>query len=108
VWFETGVIGLVLFVGVFFWLMKQVHSRMSEADGVLREAFAAAFLGMLVFAINACTDNPLQYNLWFTNPLFALIGACYGVARAGSSAPWSSRSQARRGGSWNVDREPGR
>ena len=29
---------------------------------------------------SSTTDNVLVYNLWYTNPLFALIGAAYGVA----------------------------
>jgi len=46
----------------------------------VRYAFAAALLGWFVFLISACTDNPLIYAVWFTNPLFALMGAAYGVA----------------------------
>jgi hypothetical protein len=41
---------------------------------------------MIVFWINAATDNPLGYNLWYMDPLFALIGAAYGVARADALA----------------------
>jgi len=37
---------------------------------------------MVVFWINAATDNPVGYNLWYMDPLFALIGAAYGAANA--------------------------
>jgi hypothetical protein len=35
--------------------------------------------------ISALTDNTLSYNLWYMNPLFAVMGAAYGVAGIGGN-----------------------
>jgi hypothetical protein len=37
-------------------------------------------MGWAILLLTMCTDNPLTYALWVTNPLFALTGAAYGVA----------------------------
>ena len=42
----------------------------------------AGFCGLL---ITCATDNTLIYNLYYTDPLFALIGAVYGVVLADES-----------------------
>jgi hypothetical protein len=83
--FEFGLVGLALFVPTLIWQTVRLWRDGRKTTGATRCAFAAAFLGMLVYLINACTDNPLGYNVWFTNPLFALIGAAYGAAQEDSA-----------------------
>ena len=51
-----------------------------RTDGVVQQAFAAAWLALAVFLPIAFTDNPITYTLCFMNPVFALIGAAYSVA----------------------------
>ena len=80
IWFELGLLGLSVFLLAALAQMISLGREMSQAKGIVRYAFAAALLGWFVFLISACTDNPLIYAVWFTNPLFALMGAAYGVA----------------------------
>jgi O-antigen ligase len=80
VFFELGCVGLICFLATFLWQGLRLLLNAQRTEGVAGQAFAAAFLGMVVFALNATTGNPLAYNVWFMNPLFALIGAAYGVA----------------------------
>ena len=79
--FELGIVGLGLFLGVMAWQMLDVTRQIGESDGYTQWAFVASFLGLMLFLIMAITDNPILYNLWFMNPLFAVMGAAYGVAR---------------------------
>lgn len=79
--FELGLVGIAVFVPTLLWQTSRLWRGARNTTGATRCAFAAAFLGMLVFMINACTDNPLTYNIWFTDPLFVLIGAAYGAAQ---------------------------
>jgi O-antigen ligase len=81
--FEVGLVGLTIFLGVLAWQLWDIQVRIRRSRGVVRTAFAAAWLGFLVFLIAAATDNPLIYNLWYMDPLFAVLGAAYGVAGAG-------------------------
>ena len=74
-------VGLGLFLGVMAWQMLDVTSQIGQSDGYTQWAFVASFLGLMLFLIMAMTDNPILYNLWFMNPLFAVMGAAYGVAR---------------------------
>jgi hypothetical protein len=39
-----------------------------------------------VLLISCATDNTILYNIYFTNPLFAILGGAYGVAWAQSHA----------------------
>lgn len=80
--FELGLVGLVLFVVSFVWQTWELWRQTRTTSGLTRAAFGAALMGMIVFWINATTDNPLGYNLWYMDPLFALIGAAYGAANA--------------------------
>ena len=82
--FELGLTGLALFLCVLAWQLYDLRTKIRQSEGVVRTAFAASWLGLLVFLISALTDNPLGYNLWYTNPLFAVMGAAYGVAGRGS------------------------
>jgi O-antigen ligase len=97
--FELGLTGLALFLGVVAWQLYDLRTRIEQSTGVTRTAFAASWLGLLVFLISAFTDNTLGYNLWFTNPLFAVMGAAYGVAGGRSpSSPLSALSSEPMGG----------
>jgi O-antigen ligase len=118
--FELGLAGLAIFVVVVGWqlfairrLLKDLCQRATSRHRALppatthsadrpmgpaprsrdvEHALAAAFLGLVVFLIMACTDNPLTYNVWFTNPVFVLLGGAYGVLRAQSEARESHAS----------------
>lgn len=78
--FELGICGLALFLAVHLWQLAALRRKAARTDGVTRHGFVASFLGMVLLFLTATTCNPLIYNVWFTNPLFALIGASYGVA----------------------------
>lgn len=90
VFFETGLIGLALFtwaVGTQLWDLWHSTRR---RPGIVRDAYAAAFLGLIALLITSITDNTLLYNLWYVNPLFGLMGAACGArAGAGLAAPWT-------------------
>ncbi len=77
--FELGLLGLTVFLLAAITQMFALRREMRLAKGIVRYAFAASLLGWWVFLIAACTDNPLIYAVWFTNPLFAVMGAAYGV-----------------------------
>jgi len=80
--FELGLVGLAIFVLVFAWQTWELWKGTRTTSGWTRAAYGSAFMGMVVFWINAATDNPVGYNLWYMDPLFALIGAAYGAANA--------------------------
>lgn len=79
--FEIGLIGLTLFLLAMIWQLRTLRRLLREAQprSVLQHALAAAYMGLLVFLVLASTDNPLMYNIWFTNPVFALLGGASGV-----------------------------
>jgi O-antigen ligase len=77
--FELGIVGIVLFLLVIGWQILDLRRRLWRTTGPVQRGHAAALLGLLLFLVTACTDNPLVYNLWYMNPLFALMGAAYGV-----------------------------
>ena len=78
--FELGLVGLGIFVCVMLWQLWNLRTQLRASEGIIRTAFAAAWLGLLVFLITGTTDNTLSYNLAYMNPLFAVLGAAYGVA----------------------------
>lgn len=74
---EQGSIGLTLFlVGVFGQVMSLRRLGFS-GTGLGVEIRSAAFVGIMVFLVMAVTDNPIIYGVWFTHPLFVLLGASY-------------------------------
>jgi O-antigen ligase len=77
--FELGLVGLTIFACVIAWQVLDLYLRLRRSTGVAQRGYAAALLGLLLFLVTACTDNPLVYNLWYMNPLFALLGAAYGA-----------------------------
>jgi len=78
--YELGAIGLVILAGVLLWQIVDLRIRISRSRGAVRRALAASMLGLFVLIITCFTDNTLIYNLAFTSPLFAVMGAAYGVA----------------------------
>ncbi len=86
VFYETGVVGFVIFILVAIWQTISLFGHVRSSTGLVQQTFLAAWLGWLLFLINATTGNPISYNLWFMNPLFALMGAAYGVHALQSDA----------------------
>jgi hypothetical protein len=84
--FELGIAGLLLFLVIVAWQICDLRRRLRQTTGQVQRGYATALLGVFLFLVTACTDNPLVYNLWYMNPLFALIGAAYGVDR-GAAPP---------------------
>jgi O-antigen ligase len=78
--FEFGFVGLAIFVGVLLWQYGDLRRRITRSEGVTRCAFVASLLGLYVLVIASITGNVISTNLLFMNPLFALMGAAYGVA----------------------------
>ena len=83
VFFEVGAVGFLSFALVLVWQSLELRRQLGRQRGVVRHAFAAVILGWIMFLITSCTDNTLVYCAAYMNPLFALLGAAYGVcARA--------------------------
>lgn len=80
--FELGLTGLAIFVLAIIWQLNDLVRMARESSGLLQQTSAACVLGIVFFLLVATTDNPLVYNLWYTDPLFALIGGAYGAAAA--------------------------
>jgi O-antigen ligase len=81
IFYELGVIGLVLFVAVAVWQVVSLRRlSLSATNETARIAFTGAYLGFIAMLISSATDNTLLYNTFYTNPLFALVGAAHGNA----------------------------
>jgi O-antigen ligase len=78
--FEFGIVGLALFLNAVVWQLWDLRRHIARSQGILQQAFAASWLAWMMFLVAACTDNPVGYSLRYMNPLFALLGAAYGVA----------------------------
>jgi O-antigen ligase len=78
--YELGILGLMLFLVVMAWQLWNLGRWIRSTDGVVQQAFAAAWIGLVGFLVIAFTDNPIIYNLYYMNPLFALMGAAYRTA----------------------------
>lgn len=78
--FDLGLVGLAGFLLLLAWQAWDLRRLLRATEGPAKMAATAGLLGLVVFALLATTDNPLVYNLWYTNPLLALIGGAYGVA----------------------------
>ncbi|MEX2285631.1 MAG: O-antigen ligase family protein, partial [Planctomycetaceae bacterium] len=79
VFYETGLVGFALFLAVFGWQLAVLGRQIREAEGVLQRALLAAFLGLTAMLVTCLTDNTITYNLFYTDPLFAVIGSAAGV-----------------------------
>jgi O-Antigen ligase len=78
--FEQGYMGLIIFITVALAQLVQLRKRFRHLeDGVLRQMYTAAYMALALVLVVAATDNPFGYSVWFMNPLFALIGVCYGM-----------------------------
>lgn len=108
IFYELGFVGLGLFACVMTWQLITLRRQIALAqDDRVREMFAAAWLGFCALLLSCTTDNTIIYHVYYNNPLFALVGAAYGVAWAerrargpAASAPvtlevtsWGSRLQ---------------
>jgi O-antigen ligase len=82
--FELGWVGLIGFVLAATWQMFGLGLRIKRSDGVLRKAYAASWLGFCGLLITSTTDDTLIYNAFYTDPLFVVLGAAYGVSIAES------------------------
>jgi O-antigen ligase len=82
--FELGWAGLALFAVAMLWQLLGLGLRLGRAEGTLRTAYAAAWLGFWGLLITSMSDNTIVYNAFYTNPLFVVLGAAYGVAIAES------------------------
>jgi O-antigen ligase len=113
IFFEFGLFGFLLFAFACTWQLMVLRREIFARDGgTVRVAFIAAWLGIWVMLISCFTDNTIVYNVLFTNPLFALIGAGFGVqwaeqhglvdlerdaiSRSGDAATVRSRKRRRR------------
>lgn len=79
--YDLGGLGLAMFLLLLLWQSADLVRGFRQSGGATRCAFTASLLGLFVFLFTAATDNPLVYHLWYMNPLFALIGAAYGMAQ---------------------------
>jgi len=77
--YEVGLIGLAIYMSVAGWQLLALRKRMNETSGIARTALAGSYLGLCALLITCITDNTITYNLFYTDPLFALLGAVYGL-----------------------------
>lgn len=82
IFFEVGYIGLAIFVSVVLWQLFSIACKLGDGSDIERRAWRAVFMGLMLLLVTSCSDNTLIYNLWYTDPLFALLGAAYGVRQA--------------------------
>lgn len=83
VFFELGLVGFALFVFIGAWQLVTLYRAINNtSDDLVRTAFAAAWLGFLGLLISCLTDNTIVYHVYYVNPLFAVMGAAFGVAGA--------------------------
>jgi len=85
--FEVGVLGLALFAVVIGCQFFDLYRRIQTSDGVVRSALAAAWVGLVMLLASSFFENTITYHIYFTNPLFAILGGAYGVL-------WAEREHA--------------
>ncbi|HVU88295.1 MAG TPA: O-antigen ligase family protein [Pirellulales bacterium] len=85
VFFELGIVGEVIFVFAMLWQLVFLYRHTQIARGLTRSTFVAAFMGWCALMISSGSDNTIIYNIYFTNLLFALIGAANGVFQASTA-----------------------
>lgn len=77
--FEYGIIGLVLLLGA---VLSQIYSlrRMARLHAApVGWLSTAGYLGFFAMLILFITDNAIVYGIYFLHPLFAIVGAAYGL-----------------------------
>jgi hypothetical protein len=97
VFLELGLVGVAIFLPTLVWQLVDIRRRIVRIPRDPRSrryvhdpaqcAWVAAYLGLGAFLLTACTDNPLVYNIWFMDPLFAVLGAAYGLTSPPPSRP---------------------
>ena len=90
--FEQGFIGLFCFAVVIVTQIYLLKKKLRFYNCELQYAFIASYLGFIALLVIMVTDNPILYNTWYVNPLFAMLGAAYGVASRQTSV---SKTEAR-------------
>jgi len=80
--FETGVIGLAFFVFAAIYQLVVIHRQIGSTRGAVRSAYVAVWLAFWAMLVSSATDNTILYNIYFTDSLFAILGAAYGVTAA--------------------------
>ena len=104
---ETGVVGLVVVVGLGLWVALRLRARMRLAQHPAAAAFGLAVV--TGFAVNALAANTMLYSSSFYLALFA-VGACWRIAREDLELP-AARGEAAgedcapNGGRWVTDPE---
>jgi O-antigen ligase len=98
--FEQGWVGLSIYLCTVVTYFIMLWKRIAETDGLLRSAFLSAWLAFCMLLITSLTDNTIVYNLYYTDPLFAVLGAAYGVlaterAKSGAMAKYSANVYAK-------------
>jgi O-antigen ligase len=82
VFYELGIVGFVLTALVCGWQLVALRRQISKRDDdLVRTAFTAGWLGFWAMLVSCATDNTMAYVMYVC-PLFILIGAAYGAARA--------------------------
>lgn len=89
--FEFGLVGLGLFLAVILWQQWVLYRYIAQSEGIVQTVFTAAWLGIWAMLITCITDNTIVYNVFYTDPLFALLGGAFGVALAEQSQPALAR-----------------
>jgi len=79
--FDLGSVGLLLFFGAVIRQLWVLRRQIRRTTGIVQQAFGGAWLGLAAFLLIATTDNPIIYHVGYMNPVFALMGAAYGVAQ---------------------------
>lgn len=76
---DYGSIGLFLFISSIILQLYKVRRIIRTTSFKDTEAFVTAYLGLIALFIITMTENTTTYVLYFMNPLFAILGAAYGV-----------------------------
>lgn len=79
--YELGITGIVVTLSILLWQLWSLGRMVRRTDGVVQQAFGAAWLGLALFLPIAFTGNPLSYTLSYMDPVFVLMGAAYAVSR---------------------------
>ena len=81
VFFEFGIIGFAIFLAAISQEMQQLWRYARALTGEIQFAASAAFLAVAAWMIMSLTDNGLIYGLYFTHPIFVLLGSVRGLDR---------------------------
>jgi O-antigen ligase len=80
--YETGIVGLTLFLFVNLILMGNLIKLIkASANGDVRVTAVVAFTTLVIYMVVAITDNPLDYYMMFAQYVFAYVGLSYSLTR---------------------------